>query len=136
MLQIFTKQSPYKKRARLLAILWTLLIFILCLWPGDKLPTVNVPLFDKWVHFAFFGGFSFLWLCANPTKKPSYLLFIFLAAVFVGCLIEELQGYFTSLKRSKDIIDAIADSIGGLIGVLCFYFGYIIAERSISKNPL
>ena len=32
--KVFTTHSPYKKRARTLAIMWTLLIFILCFIPG------------------------------------------------------------------------------------------------------
>ena len=129
MQQIFTKNSPYKKRARLLAILWTLLVFILCLWPGNKLPTVDVPLFDKCVHFIFFGGFSFLWLCAAPSLKFSRLLFVFCIAAFTGWFIEELQGYFTSLKRSKDMMDVLADSIGGIIGVIVFYIGALTTKN-------
>ncbi|XZF13006.1 VanZ family protein [Chitinophagaceae bacterium MMS25-I14] len=127
MWQIFTESSPYKKRARLLAILWTLLIFILCFLPENDIPQVNVPLADKWVHFILFGVFSLLWLCARPSVRPSFLLFIFFISVFTGWLVEELQGLLAFLGRSKDIMDILADAVGGLLGVIAFLVLYTIA---------
>jgi len=128
---IFTPASPFKKQARLAAILWTLLIFIACLWPGRELPQSTIPLIDKWVHFVMFGGFCMLWLFAFPSVKITHLLLIFLAGCFTGYLVEVLQGAFPALGRSKDNIDMIADAIGSLLGVLVFYlFAKPAARRS------
>lgn len=100
--------------------MWTLLIFILCFIPGREFPDVNIPLADKWVHFVLFGVFSFLWLCARPTRKLLPLTVVFLAGVALGWIVEELQGLLTSLGRSKSIEDIYADAMGSLLGTAIF----------------
>lgn len=129
MWRIFIKQSPYRKRARLLAILWTLLIFILCLWPSKELPTVGVPLADKWAHMLLFAVFSFCWLCTAPQSR--YYLPILVASIAFGWLVEILQHILTSLGRSFEYNDIIANGIGGLLGVLLFYMLSRLAQRKV-----
>ena len=116
---LFTSASPYKKRARWLAVSWTLLIFILCLLPGNELPKVNVPFIDKWAHVVLFAGFSFLWLCAGPTGKLANLLVLMLVSVFIGWLVEYIQGNFVP-GRYQDHMDTLADAVGGAAGILVF----------------
>jgi VanZ family protein len=118
--QLFSRTSNYTKGARLAAVLWTLLIFIACLWPGRDIPEVPVPFADKWVHFVLFGTFAFLWLCAYPGRGWGFALVIFIVSVFTGWLVEELQGALPTLGRTKDMMDALADSVGGLLGVGVF----------------
>ncbi len=132
MWRVFTPQSPYRKRARLPAILWTLLIFVLCLWPAEELPEVDVPMVDKWTHFVLFAIFSFCWLCVRPGGGVGYRLFILLVSVVLGWLVEILQLKFVSLGRNFDYKDIIANGIGGLLGVLLFY----ILSRIAKRNPV
>src|SRR4051812_37403200 len=113
--RLFSKDSPYKKRARWLAIAWTLLIFILCFLPGQDLPNVDIPFIDKWAHLVLFGVFSFLWLCVTPTRTPGFLLMLFIITVFIGWLVEYIQGHFVP-NRTQDNMDTLADTAGGLIG--------------------
>ena len=124
--RIFSPDSPYKRQARFLAMLWTLLIFIGCFTPGKDIPKVDVPLIDKWVHLVLFGGFTFFWLCVKPLTKFSWLAVMFLIAVALGSFIELMQGWLTFLGRSMELMDAVADSIGGILGIgvfsLCAYF--------------
>lgn len=120
MLRIFTANSPYTKHARFLAMLWTLLIFIGCLTPGKDLPEVEVPFIDKWTHLVMFGGFTFLWLCAKPRLNSSRLISVFLSAAGLGILIEVLQGILTFLGRSMELMDIVADTLGGLLGIGLF----------------
>jgi VanZ family protein len=120
MRRIFTPGSPYKKRARFLAILWTLLIFVGCFMPGKEIPQVDVPFIDKWVHLVMFGGFAFLWLCARPIITPLSLSVLFLICVALGSFIEIMQGILVFLGRSMEFLDAVADSIGGLLGIVLF----------------
>lgn len=126
---IFTKASSFKKQARLAATLWTLLIFIACLWPGKELPHSDIPLIDKWVHFVMFGGFSLLWLCAFPSVRFRQLAMVFAAGCIAGYLVEILQGALPALGRSKDNLDIVADGIGSLLGVLAFYLFSVMAAR-------
>jgi len=120
MKKIFTAGSPYTKQARFIAIAWTLLIFVGCLMPAREIPHVDVPLIDKWTHFVMFGLFSFLWLCARPAYTMRSLLILLLASIFLGCFIEYLQGTLTSLGRSMELMDAVADALGGLLGIVFF----------------
>jgi len=78
----------------------------------------HIPIFgiDKLVHVLFFGIFMFLLLFI---MKPNKWIVSFLIATLFGCLIEGLQYYFTSLGRSGDWKDIIADALGAII------FGYL-----------
>ncbi len=124
---LFTSASPHKKRARWLAIAWTLLIFILCLLPGNELPKVNLPFIDKWAHVILFAGFSFLWLCAGPTARITNLFILLLVSIFIGWLVEYIQGAFVP-GRYQDNMDTLADAIGGLAGILLFVLLYYYAR--------
>ena len=118
--KVFTPASPYKKQARFLAILWTLLIFIGCFTPGKDIPQVDVPFVDKWVHIVLFSGFTFLWLCSHPVRTPTALIILFLIAVALCSFIEMMQGLLTFLGRSMELMDAVADCIGGAAGIGLF----------------
>lgn len=118
---IFTAQSTFKKRAKFLAIVWTLLIFITCFIPGNEIPNINIRYVDKWVHFVLFGGFCFLWLMAKPSIHVARLAIVALIGIFFGWAIEELQGLLSFLGRAKDVKDIKADALGALLGVFLFY---------------
>ncbi len=133
MAQISSHNIFYKKRARLWAILWTLLIFFLCFLPGNEIPNVKIPFIDKWTHFILFGVFAFLWLLSMRKINFRTLLIILLASILVGWLVEYIQGHLPMLHRSQDNMDTLADSIGGLLGVLVFYILFKIRQNRISN---
>ncbi len=120
---IFLPHSPYSSQARFIAILWTLLIFIGCLFPSHQLPHVAVPFIDKWTHFVMFGLFTFLWLCAKPTYTSVYVARVLLVGILLGCAIEVLQGAIATLGRSMELLDAIADAVGALLGIAAYMSG-------------
>jgi glycopeptide antibiotics resistance protein len=134
MWQAFTAQSPYTRAARWAAGLWTLLIFILCLWPGQELPQVDVPFVDKWTHFVMFAVFSFCWLCAYPSARPRPMLTTLAASVLLGWNIEILQRWLAFLGRYYDVKDIWANALGGLLGVLLFWMLNRIAVRKTAVN--
>lgn len=127
---LFTASSPYRNAARVAAISWTLLLLVLCFIPGNEIPDLKVPFIDKWVHFVLFGIFSFLWLSAFPGIGLPRLLLVLAAAILLGWLVELLQGQLKFLGRNQDNMDTLADSIGGLLGVLLFAF---LWKRSSGK---
>jgi VanZ family protein len=129
--RIFSPDSPYKRQARFLAMLWTLLVFIGCFTPSKEIPQVNVPFIDKWVHLVLFGGFTFLWLCARPVRNTRWLISLVFISLALGCAIELLQGYFVSLGRNMELMDVLADSAGGLLGISIFSL-----FASLTKRPL
>ncbi len=118
MLQRITQN---KKLAVWIAIIWTALILIACLIPGREIPNVHIPLMDKYVHFIIFAGFSFLWLCTRNRPHIATGVWIFIASVALGYLVELLQGSGITYGRSYEAADVLADAIGGLIGVLLFF---------------
>ena len=126
-------KRAYKKRARSLAILWTLLIFFLCFIPSREIPDVNLPLADKWVHFVLFGIFSFLWLLSLNAVRFRDLLVVLLSSIVFGWAVELLQGALTFLGRSQDNMDTLADSIGGLLGVTIFYIYHRLKSRQANQ---
>ena len=130
MIRIFRPDSPYTKRARFLAILWTLLVLAACLTPAAEIPQVDIPLVDKWTHLILFGVFSFLWLCARPVFSARWLVSLFLFSIAFGSAIELLQGLLTFLGRSMEFMDAVADAIGGLLGIALFrIFAYFTGKN-------
>jgi VanZ family protein len=121
MKQLFSGDPIYKKRARIGAILWTLLIFVLCFIPAREVPDLDIPLIDKWVHFILFGVFSFLWLLSIKQYRVHHLIIVLICAIVLGWLVEYIQGALTFLGRSQDNMDTLADGIGGLLGVVLFW---------------
>ena len=119
--QLFSGDPIYKKRARIGAILWTLLIFILCFIPAREVPDLDIPMADKWVHFILFGVFSFLWLLSIKEFRPHHLVIVLICSIVLGWLVEYIQGALTFLGRSQDNMDTLADGIGGLLGVVVFW---------------
>lgn len=113
----------YNKRARLWAILWTLLVLFLCFIPGEDLPRVDIPLIDKWTHIILFSVFAFLWLCAGITRNIRYILAIAVVSIYTGWLVEYVQGHYVP-NRSQDITDIMADVCGAVIGIVFFLLLY------------
>lgn len=84
---------------------------------------MKVPLIDKWAHFILFGVFAFLWLRVYPSSNAAGLLTVFLIATAFGYAVELLQGALRPLLgRSYSGTDALADAVGGALGVAAFYF--------------
>jgi VanZ family protein len=126
---LFTPASRYRRAALVLAVLWTIGIFVACLWPGRELPQSDIPFVDKWTHFILFGAFSFLWLCAFPAGRTATFIWIILVSIVLGWLVECLQGWLPSLGRSKDDMDAVADGVGGMLGALLFGAGMRLSRK-------
>lgn len=112
-----------------MAIIWTVLIFIACLMPGNDVPDVHIPMIDKYVHFIIFAGFSFLWLCTIKNAGLRSGVIIFLLSVATGYLVELLQGSGITRGRSYDLMDVLADAIGGIIGVILFFLFKSFTQR-------
>ena len=108
-----------------LALCWTLLVFLLCLVSTGSLPTLNIKVsgIDKFVHFTFHFVFVMLWfLYLKNSNIKSVLLKTFLASFCFGVLIEISQSLFTT-NREGDILDVLANATGAItaITVLILY---------------
>lgn len=109
-------------QSKYIAILWTVLIFILCSIPSKNIPLPS-SLSDKSSHLIAFTGFTFFWL-----YQSSRYWLILLIAVLYGIGIEFWQATLPeSFHRGFDWYDALADGIGGIIGLAI----YLIFNKKI-----
>lgn len=92
-------------------------------FPEDDTRDIDIPHFDKVVHFCFYFGAAVLGtFFIRETTHGQYpiiktLIFAALAAILFGILIEVLQYSFT-LDRQGDPLDALANSFGAILGAL------------------
>ncbi len=102
------------------ALLWALLILVLCLLPGDRLPEwgwFDLLDLDKLVHALLFFGQTVLLASAflgmgRPQQALGWAVGL---AVAFGLGTELLQG-LEALGRRTDPVDMLANSIGALAG--------------------
>jgi hypothetical protein len=106
-----------------LSIIWTIVVFALLAMPmsnGKETGILDLIGIDKLVHLILFAVFTFLWgtyLCEKNVKNELLVLIVlmFVAAGY-GLIMEFYQKYFT--ERNFSILDALADSLGAIIGTL------------------
>lgn len=81
-----------------------------------------MPHLDKIVHFIFYFGMVILGVVAlkehfgQQFKLSKTLIVLFVFSVFYGIIIEVMQYSFTK-SREGDFLDAIANTVGALVGM-------------------
>ncbi|WP_299059347.1 VanZ family protein [uncultured Polaribacter sp.] len=73
---------------------------------------------DKLYHIIAYFSLAFFWLFTFY-KKPSLKYFVIIACIIYGIIIEYLQSTIT-VYRTGDFRDAIANTIGILLGLIVF----------------
>lgn len=121
------------------AVLWTLVILVLCLMPSSDVPHTffsGIPYFDKLVHCGIFACFVILWAMgmrrAGKKHPMVYLAQVILIAILLGLAIEILQKEMTSLHRDFDWWDWMADCLGAFLGGAVFR--EIFREKEAKKH--
>ena len=112
----------------IISLIWSVFILILCGIPGSSLPSgplFNIPNFDKFVHAGLYFPLAFSLGAVFDLSSKSILritgpLLTMIIAASYGGLIEILQEYLF-INRSADILDLLADIIGGLCGLTIYY---------------
>lgn len=114
------------KRTLILGInlLWTIIIFVLCVMPSDDLPNprFNFPHIDKVVHFGMYFVSSLLMMYPleryrHFSRAHIWCIAIGFAFLFGGA-VELLQARY--FGRSGDWYDLLADVLGGTAGCLAY----------------
>jgi len=106
-------------------VIWLLLLSILSLTPGDRLPKVEFSLFelDKLIHFVFYFILVVLMNIGFQLKKdePFNRLIVLnvIIGVLIGWSIEYLQGNYIT-NRCFEYSDITANSIGTIVGMLIY----------------
>lgn len=109
--------------------LWLLMIVYLMIRPSDGLPSINIPHFDKLVHFVLFSTLGFLYWAQQIPRKAEikryiknpgfYLLFLFTVGIeFVQLFIE---------YRSFELLDILTNGIALVFGI----FGVKVLLRGL-----
>lgn len=119
-----TKNSLGHRRILLYCLAYTLIVSILFLLPGKKLPVTDLPL-DKIVHVLINAGLFFLWILYGLAvsfgkNKKTLVLIIASLCVLYGIIIEALQETWVPFRHA-DIWDVAANAIGILLGIIVFY---------------
>ncbi len=110
-------------------VLWSLLILVLTGIPGNYIPKPQnfLRLFspDKIVHLLMFAPFAVLFLRFLYSLESEILLkkFPVFSTLIIGIIYAtgtELLQIFVFIGRSGNVYDAVADTVGVLLGILFF----------------
>jgi len=111
-------------RAKILAIVWTVLIATSCLLPASTFKEFSFDSLigiDKIIHLTIYFGFVILWALVTDQLTFKYRIILLSVGISYGILIEILQANM-SLGRSYDLADIIANSIGCVLGIISIDF--------------
>ena len=117
-------KNYWLNKALLFALLVSALIVVLSLINPANLPSHNISVSDKFLHALAYTFLMWSWLLVfrnNTTFTIKLLLFLLL--VLFGVFLEFLQGNLTDY-RTFDWNDALANTIGLILGLLSFRFVY------------
>ncbi len=106
-----------KKNSRILLFIVIACVTVLSLIPLQNLRIEAPSATDKAVHVIMYFAISTLALWSYSTSKTQSILTIVLIVIAYSILIELLQE-FTPLKRSGEIYDVVANSIGTFLGII------------------
>lgn len=111
------------KKYLITSIILTIIIILSLIPIPEVKPLEGVPLIDKWTHMIMYAGLTgamMLDCMRNKIKASVKMMLIFLMiAIVVGGALELLQPL---VCRSCEMLDWIADSIGGVLGIVAGYF--------------
>lgn len=85
----------------------------------DKVSFINIPYFDKIVHFGMYFGLMSVIIFENrkTLRSTRHLFLISLIPLFYGILMEILQSTLT-LTRTGSFFDALFNCVGILVSIL------------------
>lgn len=123
------------------AWLWTILILVLCLLPGDKMPEDPIVNADKIYHSGAFAVMGFLFVYGFKKQTISSflnrnaVLLSLLWCIAIGGIIEILQHSFVR-NRHGDWLDFLFDAIGTILGVIVLLLmsRYVFTISGIKKR--
>ena len=96
------------------------LMMVVQVWfitPPGYAPKLEELMWDKTVHFCYFGTMAFLAWVAAGKRGP---LWIWLAVSAIGAIDETLQAYTPG--RDSDVHDWLADTLGSGLAMLISHF--------------
>lgn len=110
------------------SLLWAMVIIVLLLIPGNKLPhnkLINIPHLDKIVHFILFMVLAYImifdtWVLKKKLETRHITLILVISIVFAG--LTEIYQYYLIVFRTGSIFDFMADVLGILLASIIFRY--------------
>jgi len=127
------------KKPLLPGIIWTLLIALATLLPGNFIPKITTFIDwlspDKLVHLFLFGTYAYLLI--EGLSRQSRYAFLQKHPVIIAIMLGIVFAFFTEAMqkfvipgRNGNIYDFLADTIGCFLG----YTRWLIMRRNEKKN--
>ena len=116
-------------RQNVLAILWSIIIIVLCSIPGQEFPDtsfLDIPHLDKIIHFGLYFILSIVTIKGFYLQDKINIIarFPFISTiaytVSLGIIIELLQHFYINFRQG-DIYDVFANAGGSFIGFLLVF---------------
>lgn len=109
----------------LFTVLWTIIIFVLCLFPADDLPKEELfPNLDKVAHFTFYFVLSAASLLVLKLLKSEISVYLILLLIFLTSFLIEVLQLILPINRSFSLYDMLANTVG-------LFAGWLVFERII-----
>jgi len=103
-------------KASWMAPAWSFLIVVLLTIPGSSIPSAGLFEYDKLAHAGLFFVLTILWLAALANRNVAKAIGIVLVIILFSFLSEWYQ-QMLPFDRTADVFDAIADTVGALLGL-------------------
>lgn len=110
------------------SVTWAFVILIISTVDTGNIPEtlfLNIPYFDKFVHFGLYMFFSFFIIhdlrssgFSGDSWRPIFIIAVFVASVFGGGM--ELLQRIPELHRGAEVADFFADLLGAVSAVIFF----------------
>jgi VanZ family protein len=115
------------RRLWLPPVLWAAFILVLTSIPGQRLPHVSIEGIDKVVHLFCYGVLALLSFPAVAARHGAAraAVTVLLSIALFGALDEWHQQFIPD--RSMDLLDWLADTFGGFLGVMA---ALVLARRA------
>ena len=106
------------------SITYTLVLLVLSLVNINKISDIGVAYQDKFYHIIAYFLLAIFWnLALNKRNLKRRIVYIALASIMFGIIIETLQGSLTS-HRANDVFDIVANTLGVIIASVFMQYGY------------
>ena len=123
--------SNFRRLSFIFFWLWLVLIIYLMIRPADGLPTIDIPGFDKFVHFILFSTLGFLYFTQQIPRKAVIKRYIknpsFYLLILFSLGIEFIHLYID--YRSFELLDILTNVLSLLFGI----FGIKTILRTLFK---
>jgi VanZ family protein len=114
-------------------LIWLILICYGLFVPASGLPVkplLNIPYFDKLVHFGLFFVFCLFLFVPFKRLKKNHLIHAPVTALLAAAFLESVQQLISS-TRSSDFYDFLANSLG--IAASLFFYHFLVSGKKWEK---